>query len=59
MTASPLDGGFRADADAELVGKVAHAAGVPLLELRPAEGAGLEEMFLELTATTQREGVAA
>ena len=56
---SPLDGGFRADADAELVGKVAHAAGVPLLELRAAEGAGLEEMFLELTATTQREGVAA
>ncbi|WP_211357328.1 ABC transporter ATP-binding protein [Nocardioides rubriscoriae] len=59
VTFSPLDGGFRADADAELVGKVAHAAGVPLLELRAADGAGLEEMFLELTATTQREGVAA
>jgi ABC-2 type transport system ATP-binding protein len=59
ITASPLDGGFRADADAELVGKVAHAAGVPLLELRPADGAGLEEMFLELTADTQREGVPA
>ncbi|MCW2814389.1 MAG: transporter related protein [Nocardioides sp.] len=59
ITASPLDGGFRVDADAEMVGKVAHAAGVPLLELRAAEGAGLEEMFLELTATTQREGVAA
>ena len=27
----------------------------PLLELRPAEGAGLEEMFLELTADDQRE----
>ena len=54
---SPLDGGFRADADAELVGKVAHAAGVPLLELRAAEGAGLEEMFLELTADTQRETI--
>ena len=59
ITASPLDGGFRVDAETELVGKVAHAAGVPLLELRAAEGAGLEEMFLELTATTQREGVAA
>ena len=59
ITASPLDGGFRAEADAELVGKVAHAAGVPLLELRPADGAGLEEMFLELTADTQREGVPA
>ncbi|WP_134767298.1 ATP-binding cassette domain-containing protein [Nocardioides sp. 1609] len=52
---TPLDGGLRADADAELVGKVAHAAGVALMELRPAEGAGLEEMFLELTADTQRE----
>lgn len=59
LTFSPLDGGFRADADAEVVGKIAHAAGVPLHELRPAEGAGLEEMFLELTASTQREGVAA
>jgi ABC-2 type transport system ATP-binding protein len=59
VTAHPLDGGFRVDADAEAVGAAAHAAGVPLLELRPAEGAGLEEMFLELTAQTQREGIAA
>jgi ABC-2 type transport system ATP-binding protein len=41
------------------VGKVALVAGVALTELRPAEGAGLEEMFLELTADTQREGAAA
>ena len=41
------------------VGQVAHAAGVPLTELRSADGAGLEEMFLELTADTQREGAAA
>ena len=34
-------------------------AGVPLIELRSADGAGLEEMFLELTAETQREGAAA
>ena len=40
------------------VGTIAFAAGVPLLELRPADGAGLEEMFLELTAETQREGTA-
>ena len=32
--------------------RVALAAGVPLTELRPADGAGLEEMFLELTADT-------
>jgi ABC-2 type transport system ATP-binding protein len=47
------------DADPELVGRVAHRADVPLVELRAAEGAGLEEMFLALTANTQREGAAA
>ena len=52
-------GGLTTDAEPELVGKVAHAAGIPLLELRGADGAGLEEMFLELTAESQREGVAA
>jgi ABC-2 type transport system ATP-binding protein len=50
---------LRVDADPEVVGKVAHLAGVPLIELRAAEGAGLEEMFLELTADTSREGAAA
>jgi ABC-2 type transport system ATP-binding protein len=47
---------LRVDADAELVGCLAHQAGVPLIELRTADGAGLEEMFLELTADTQRDG---
>ncbi len=50
---------LRAEAEADLIGKVALAAGVPLTELRAADGAGLEEMFLELTAETQREGAAA
>jgi ABC-2 type transport system ATP-binding protein len=50
---------LRADAEADQVGKVALAAGVPLTELRAADGAGLEEMFLELTADTSREGAAA
>ncbi|HEX5916466.1 MAG TPA: ATP-binding cassette domain-containing protein [Nocardioides sp.] len=53
------DDGLRADADPALVGKIAHVAGVPLTELRTADGAGLEEMFLELTAETSREGAAA
>ena len=53
------DGAVRADADPELVGKVAFSAGLPLLELRPADGAGLEEIFLELTSDTQRAGAAA
>ena len=53
------DGSLRTEADPELVGKVAFMAGVPLSELRSADGAGLEEMFLELTADTQREGAVA
>ncbi len=53
------DGALRTDADPELIGKIALGAGVALTELRSADGAGLEEMFLELTADTQREGVAA
>ena len=46
---------LRVEADPELVGKIALNAGVPLIELRAADGAGLEEMFLELTADTQRD----
>jgi ABC-2 type transport system ATP-binding protein len=57
-TASP-DGTLRTSADPARVGQVALAAGVALTELRSAEGAGLEEMFLELTADSQREGAAA
>jgi ABC-2 type transport system ATP-binding protein len=51
------DRALRADADPERVGQVAHEAGVALIELRTADGAGLEELFLELTADTQREGL--
>ncbi len=39
----------------EQVGIAAAAAGVPLLELREADGAGLEAMFLQLTAEDQRD----
>jgi len=53
------DGAVRTTADPERVGQVALAAGIALTELRSADGAGLEEMFLELTAESQREGVAA
>lgn len=53
------DGALHTDADTALVGKVALQAGVALTELRAAESAGLEEMFLELTAATQREGAPA
>jgi ABC-2 type transport system ATP-binding protein len=49
------DGGLHVDADSRTVGEVALGAGVPLVELRAAEGAGLEEMFLQLTAGDARE----
>jgi ABC-2 type transport system ATP-binding protein len=53
------DGTLTTDAGTEQVGTVALAAGVALLELRDADGDGLEEMFLALTADSQREGAAA
>jgi ABC-2 type transport system ATP-binding protein len=60
LTSTPHDGGtLHTPGDAALVGKVAFDAGIPLTVLRAATGAGLEEMFLELTAATQREGVPA
>ncbi len=57
--ASLGDNGFRVDADATAVGETALRAGVALTQLGAADGAGLEEMFLELTAGTAREGAAA
>ncbi|MGZ5421968.1 MAG: ABC transporter ATP-binding protein, partial [Aeromicrobium sp.] len=49
------DNGLRTESAPAEVGRIAAAAGVALIELRPADGAGLEEMFLELTAETQRD----
>ena len=47
--------GLLAQADVEQVGRAAYTAGVAVLELRSADGTGLEEMFLQLTAATQRD----
>lgn len=47
--------GLRVEAEPDIVGRIALTSGISLVELRPAEGAGLEEMFLQLTADTQRE----
>jgi ABC-2 type transport system ATP-binding protein len=59
IAASPSgDGGFRCEVEPVDVGRAAAAAGVVLVELKPAEGAGLEEMFLQLTADDAREQVA-
>jgi ABC-2 type transport system ATP-binding protein len=53
------DGSLRTDAETALVGRAAYDGGVVLTELRNADSGGLEEMFLELTADTQRERTAA
>jgi ABC-2 type transport system ATP-binding protein len=52
------DAGLRTESTPRDVGLAAAAAGVPLTELRTADGAGLEEMFLQLTAETQRDDLA-
>src|SRR4051794_38348658 len=53
------DGSARPAAAPAGVGSVALPAGIPLPELGPAGGAGLEDMSLPLPADPQREGVAA
>jgi ABC-2 type transport system ATP-binding protein len=53
------DGSVHTDASPDQVGEIALAAQLVLTELRTADGAGLEEMFLELTADHHREGAAA
>jgi len=62
LDATATDGGVLVQADLATVGRTAFDAGIALVELRAADGAGLEEMFLELTAQSQRdqlEGAAA
>jgi ABC-2 type transport system ATP-binding protein len=50
LTPRPTDDdAFIVDAPAEAIGRAAAGAGVVLLELRPADSDGLEEMFLTLT----------
>ena len=50
--------GLRVEADPVEVGRAAAEQAIVLTDLRPAEG-GLEDLFLELTADTQRESVTA
>lgn len=54
-TASPAGEGLRVDCDTTTVGRAALSAGVVLTDLRSGS-AGLEDLFLSLTADTQREG---
>jgi ABC-2 type transport system ATP-binding protein len=50
-------GGFVTEVTAEQVGRAAAEHSVVLVELRIADGAGLEDMFLTLTADDAREDV--
>ena len=60
LTVTSADGGsLRTEAGAAQVGEIALNARIALTELRSSDNSGLEEMFLELTAETQREGTAA
>jgi ABC-2 type transport system ATP-binding protein len=57
LTTTPAaDGGFAVDAEPEVVGLLAADLGAALIELRRADGGGLEQLFLTLTS---REEVAA
>ena len=53
-----IEGGFLADVAPEDIGRLAARIQIPLVELRPGDGANLEQMFLDLTAATAREGSA-
>ncbi len=57
--AVPSGEGLRSDLDPRQIGDLAAAEGIALEELRPAEGGGLESLYLQLTSDTQREGSAA
>ncbi len=55
LAASVADGAVFTSADVSTVSRAAFAAGIAITELRTADGAGLEEMFLKLTADSQRD----
>jgi ABC-2 type transport system ATP-binding protein len=50
LAATPAaDGGYIVDADPETVGRAALLGGIALTRLGPSEGAGLEQLFFDLT----------
>jgi ABC-2 type transport system ATP-binding protein len=56
VSSSPVgEDGLLAQADTAQVGMIAFTVDVPVIELRPANQTGLEEIFLQLTAETQRD----
>lgn len=53
------EGGLRTTAEPQQIGVIAAAQQIPLIELRPADNRGLEEMFLTLTSDDARVEAAA
>ena len=51
---TPAGEGLAVEAEPVEVGRIAAEKGIVLIDLRPADG-GLENLFLELTADTQRD----
>jgi ABC-2 type transport system ATP-binding protein len=57
LQATPAGAGLRVTAEPVDVGRVAAESGIVLTDLRAGDEGGLEDLFLELTADTQRETV--
>jgi len=55
IASKPSGNGLHTEAETVDVGRAAAAAGVVLTELRGADGAGLEDLFLQLTSDDQRD----
>jgi len=58
ITVTPAGSGLRVEAQPVDIGRISVEQGIVLTDLRVAEG-GLEDLFLTLTADTQREAVTA
>ncbi|MDX6298004.1 MAG: type transport system ATP-binding protein, partial [Nocardioidaceae bacterium] len=55
LHATPAGSGLRVTAEPVDVGRVAAESGIVLTDLRAGDEGGLEDLFLELTADTQRD----
>ncbi len=59
LSFTPAGAGFRVTAEPVDVGRVAAAKAIVLTDLRAGDEGGLEDLFLELTADTQRDDLSA
>ena len=57
LTVHPAGAGLRVDAEPVDVGRVAAERQIVLTDLRAGNEGGLEDLFLELTADTQRDNL--